>query len=107
MDMTTFTLTTLVRLRMPEEIEVAGIKAVGECCEDGDGDYVEYIGFDPDYTHEWDINIWMSGQDANIRASIDGDEIDTAVVDITQGDDLTAVIAELCKEIEKELAKGE
>lgn len=103
MDMTTIGLTTMILLRMPEEITVNGQKAKAVKDEDCDGDWIDYYGPGGD----WEICIWMNGTDASVRASVFGDEIDTAVVDITQDDDLTAVIAELCGEIEEELAKGE
>ena len=103
MDMTTIGLTTLILLRMPEEITVNGQKAKAERDEDCDGDWIDYWGPSSD----WNICIWMNGTDASVRASVFGDEIDTAVIDIRQDNDLTAVIAELCGEIEEELAKGE
>lgn len=101
MDMTKVCLTTMVILRMPEEITVNGQKAKAMKDEDSDGDWVDYWGPGGD----WEICIWMNGTDANVRASVFGDDIDTAVVDITQDDDLTAVITELCEEMETELAR--
>lgn len=103
MDMTTIALTTYVRLKLPEEITVNGQKAKAVKDEDCDGDWIDYFGPDGD----WEICIWMCGQDANIRASIDGDELDTIIIDTHLEDDLTDAIMELCQGLEEEMKEEE
>lgn len=104
MDMKTIGLTTKVFLDVPEEITVNGQKARAEKDWNDETDWIEYYG----PYGKWTITIWMmDSTNAGIRASVFGDGIDTAVIDITKDDDLTAAIAELCGEIERELAKGE
>ena len=100
------TLTTVLGFYVPEEIKIDGNPGIFYKEEDHDGDYIEYSGWDSREEHTWDINIWLSGSDANIRASIDGDEIDSATVDITKEQYLDDAIVELCKEIEEELKQS-
>lgn len=96
-------LTTVLCFYVPEEVRVDGTPGFFYKEEDPDGDYIEYSGWDDEEEHMWDINIWLSGCDANIRACIDGDELDSVTVDISKEQYLDEVIMELCKEIEKEL----
>lgn len=97
------TLTAVLGFCIPEEITVDGITSGYNKEEDDDGDYIEYFGYDSKEEHTWDINIWLLGCNANIRASIDGDEIDSMTVNIDSEPYLDGPINELCKEIEKKL----
>ena len=97
------TLTAVLGFCIPEEITVDGIVSRYYKEEDDDGDYIEYYGYSSNEEHDWEINIWLSGCDANIRASIDCDEIDCISVNINNEPYLDGPIDELCKEIEKEL----
>ena len=94
------TLTAVLGFCIPEEITVDGITSGYYKEEDNDGDYIEYFGYDSKEEHTWDINIWLSGCDANIRASIDGDEIDSITVNINNEPYLDGPIDRLCREIE-------
>lgn len=97
------TLTTVLGFMIPEEITVDGVTAEADKYDDDDGDYIEYSEYTHDEEHTWDINIFMSGCEANIRASIDGDEIRTIAVDVNSEPYLDGPIEELCKEIEMRL----
>lgn len=97
------TLTAVLGFMIPEEITVDGVTSKPDKCDDDDGDYIEYYGYTQDDEHSWDINIWLSGCEANIRASIDGDEVRTIVVNIDSEPYLDGPIEELCKEIEMRL----
>ena len=101
MNMTRESISTKITLELPESVTISGIEVFAERCEDDDGDYIEYVGMVNDT--EWDINIWLSGFDANVRASIDCDELDIICVDLTKTVDLTDAILEIAKEIEEEI----
>ena len=97
------TLTAVLGFCVPETVTVDGITTGYYKEKDDDGDYIEYCEYTHDEEHTWDINIWLSGCEANIRASIDGDEIRTIIVNIDSEPYLDGPIEELCKEIEMRL----
>ena len=102
----TYKLTTSLPVSVPGRIEVAGEEAYVDRYEDEDGDYLEYQGY-PDMEDgptDWTLFICFTcGYTVLIRASIDGDEVDSTEVDIRRTDDLTDIVKEMCDSLEKGL----
>lgn len=79
-----FELRTVIDISVPAKVTIDGITAEPKFYEDRDGDYIEYDGYSDgskDY-HVWAIYIQPdSEQRIFIRASLDGDEVSSTVID--------------------------
>lgn len=105
-----FELRTIVCLDVPKEVEIDGRTAEPEQYDDGEGDYIEYVGYSDEDAPYSDWRIYIQPERDGmvyVRATLDDDELDSAEIDLNavRSPTLTEVVEEYAEDIRREIAR--